>query len=213
VAGVANMARMSTFNIAGQSMLPDWVRGRGLAVVQLTFMLALAAGGAVWGALAAAIGVPPALQIAAACLAATSLLGWAFRLAAAESVDPTLIDQPEPYVPVTLSPDDGPVLLSVEYRVDADSLPEFVAGTRQLARVRRREGALHWGIYTDPNDPNRLVETFIAPSWSEHLRTATRRTATDARIISRARALHRGAEEPKLVALLAVKASPRGGPA
>jgi predicted MFS family arabinose efflux permease len=205
IAGLANVASMSTFNIAGQSMLPDWVRGRGLAVVQLTFMLALATGGAVWGALAAAIGVTSTLQVAAVCLAATSMLGWAFRLAAAESVDATLAEQPEPYVPVTLSPDDGPVLLSVEYRVPADSVPEFLAGARHLARVRKREGALHWGLYADPNDPQRLVETFIAPSWSEHLRTATRLTATDARIISRARALHHGDDEPKLVALLAVK--------
>jgi MFS family permease len=205
VAGLANMASMSTFNIAGQAMLPDWVRGRGLAVVQLTFMLALAAGGAVWGALAAAIGVAPTLQVAAVCVAATSLLGWGFRLAAAESVDPALTEQPEPYVPVTLSPDDGPVLLTVEYRILAGSLPEFLAGARHLGRARKREGALHWGLYTDPNDPQRLVETFVAASWSEHLRAATRLTATDARIIARTRALHHGDGEPTLVALLAVK--------
>jgi MFS family permease len=205
VAGLANMASMSTFNIAGQAMLPDWVRGRGLAVVQLTFMLALAAGGAVWGALAAAIGVAPTLQVAAVCVAATSLLGWGFRLAAAESVDPALTEQPEPYVPVTLSPDDGPVLLTVEYRIPAGSLPEFLAGARHLGRARKREGALHWGLYTDPNDPQRLVETFVAASWSEHLRAATRLTATDARIIARTRALHHGDGEPTLVALLAVK--------
>jgi predicted MFS family arabinose efflux permease len=205
VAGFANLASMSTFNIAGQAMLPDWVRGRGLAVVQLVFMLALAAGGALWGTLAAAVGVVTTLQIAAACLAATSALGWAFRLAAAESVDPTLVDQTEPYVPITLAPDDGPVLLTVEYRVATDSVPEFLAGARHLARVRKREGALHWGLYADPDDPGRLVETFIASSWSEHLRTAGRLTATDARILSRARALHVGADEPKLTALLAVK--------
>jgi MFS family permease len=205
VAGFANLASMSTFNIAGQAMLPDWVRGRGLAVVQLVFMLALAAGGALWGTLAAAVGVVTTLQIAAACLAATSALGWAFRLAAAESVDPTLVDQTEPYVPITLAPDDGPVLLTVEYRVATDSVPEFLAGARHLARVRKREGALHWGLYADPDDPGRLVETFIASSWSEHLRTAGRLTATDARILSRARALHVGADEPKQTALLAVK--------
>lgn len=205
VAGLANMASMSTFNIAGQAMLPDWVRGRGLAVVQLTFMLALAVGGATWGALATAIGVTPALRVAAVCVAATSLLGWGFRLAAAESVDSSLVDQPEPYMPVTLSPDDGPVLLTVEYRVPADSLPEFLAGARHLARVRRREGALRWGLYTDPNDPRRLVETFVAHSWSEHLRAATRLTATDARIIARTRAFHHGDGEPTLTALLAVK--------
>ena len=204
VAGVAGMANMSTFNIAGQSVLPDWVRGRGLAIVQLTFMLALAVGGAMWGTLSTTIGVNATLGVSAACLAATSTLARRLPLAAAEAVDPTLADQHEPYVPVTLSPDDGPVLLSVEYCVPVASQSDFLAAARRLARMRRREGALHWGLYTDPNDTRRLVETFTVPSWSEHLRTAARLTTTDARVLAEAREFHHG-DEPKLTALLTLK--------
>jgi MFS family permease len=205
VAGLAGMANMSSLNIAGQSVLADWVRGRGLAVIQLTFMLALAAGGALWGFAATRIGVSSALQVAAACLAATTLLAWRFRLGAAEAVDSTVADQPEPHVPVSLSPDDGPVLLSVEYRIDPGSLPGFLAAAGPLARMRRREGAMHWGLYADPNDAQRQVETFMAPSWSEHLRSSARLTGTDAQIIARARSFHNGHEEPKLTAMLAHK--------
>ena len=205
VAGLAGMANMSSLNIAGQSVLADWVRGRGLAIVQLTFMLALAAGGALWGTLAANIGVGATLRTAAACLAASTLLGWRFRLAAATTVDPALAHQTEPYVPVTLSPDDGPILLSVEYRIDADSLPEFLTVAQTLGRMRRREGAMRWTLYADPNDAQRHVEMFIAPSWSEHMRSANRLTRTDAEILARARSFHRGDREPELTALLAHK--------
>ena len=54
------------------------------------------------------------------------------------------------------------------------------------------------------NDIERLVETFTAPSWSEHLRTAARLTTTDARILAQAREFHHG-DEPKLTAMLALK--------
>jgi MFS family permease len=202
VAGLAGMANMSSLNIASQTVLPDWVRGRGLAIVQLTFMLAIAAGGALWGALATSIGIRSTLQIAAACLAANGLLAWRFRLAAAAGVDASLADRPEPYVPVTLSPDDGPVLLSVEYRIPAGSMTPFLAAAGRLARMRRREGAVYWRLYADPNDEERHVETFMAPSWSEHLRSASRLTRTDAEIIAEARSFHAGDEEPELTAML-----------
>jgi MFS family permease len=205
VAGLAGMANMSSLNIAGQSVLPDWVRGRGLAVIQLTFMVSLAAGGALWGFAATTIGVSAALQIAAACLAASTLLAWRFRLGAAEAVDSSAADQPEPHVPVSLSPDDGPVLLSVEYRIDPGSLPGFLAAAARLARMRRREGAMRWGLYADPNDAQRQVETFMTPSWSEHLRSSTRLTGTDAQIIAQARSFHSGHEEPKLTVMLGHK--------
>lgn len=205
VAGLAGMANMSSLNIASQTVLPDWVRGRGLAVVQLTFMLAIAAGGALWGTLATGIGIRSTFQIAAVCLAANTVLAWRLRLASAERVDASLADQSEPYTPVTLSPDDGPVLLSVEYRISPESLQGFLAAAGHLARMRRREGAIHWGLYADPNDQQRHVETFMTPSWSEHLRAATRLTRTDAQIIAQARSFHTGDEEPRLTAMLAHK--------
>jgi MFS family permease len=205
VAGLAGMANMSTFNIAGQSVLPDWVRGRGLAVVQLSFMLALAVGGAGWGTLATRIGVPATLSVAAGCLAATAVLARRLPLAATDAIDPTLSDLSEPYVPVTLLPDDGPVLLSVEYRIPPESLGEFLDTAHQLARMRRRDGAMHWALYTDPNDTRRLVETFSSPSWSEHLRGASRLTVADAQILERIRAFHDGGEEPRLTAMLAAR--------
>ena len=201
-AGLAGIANMSSLNIAAQSVLPDWVRGRGLAIYHFNFMLAFAAGAALWGALGSTLGVPTTLAIAGCCMAATAVLTLRFPLRVAEGADVHIVEHAEPFVPVTLAPDDGPVLFTVEYRIDPNTRLESKALFHRLGQMRRREGAMQWGLYSDPNDRARLVETFAVSSWSEHLRTATRRIRTDADVIDAVRALHTGEKEPKLTALL-----------
>jgi Transmembrane secretion effector len=83
------------------------VRGRGLAIYQFTFMLAFAAGAAFWGALGSTLGVPTTLAIAGCCMAATAVLTLRFPLRVAEGVDVHIVEHAEPFVPVTLAPDDG----------------------------------------------------------------------------------------------------------
>jgi hypothetical protein len=195
------MASVSSFNIAAQSALPDWVRGRGLAVFNLVFMLAFAAGAALWGQVASSFGIATTLAVAGGCLAATVVLGLRYRLGEAQGIDVTPSDRPEPYVPVTLCPDDGPVQLSVEYHVPPDDEQRFLEAIAELGRMRRRDGALHWALYSDPLLPERHVESFLTPSWTEHQRIQRRLTRADRATLDRVCALHRG-EEPRLTALL-----------
>jgi Transmembrane secretion effector len=201
VGGLAGMASVSSFNIAAQSALPGGVRGRGLAVFQLVFMLAFAGGAAIWGQVASSFGIAAALATAGGCLGATVVLGIRYRLAEAQRIDVALSDRPEPYVPVTLCPDDGPVQLSVEYRISPDDEQHFLAAIVELGRMRRRDGALHWGLYSDPLVPGRHVETFLTPSWTEHQRIQKRVTRADRAVLDRVSSLHCG-DEPPLTALL-----------
>ena len=201
VGGLAGMASVSSFNIAAQSALPDWVRGRGLAVFNLVFMLAFAAGAAFWGQVASSFGITTTLAAAGGSLAATVVLGLRYRLAEAQGIDVTPSDRPEPYVPVTLCADDGPVQLSVEYHVPPHDEQRFLEAIAELGRMRRRDGALHWALYSDPLLPERHVESFLTPSWTEHQRIQRRLTRADRAILDRVCALHRG-DEPRLTALL-----------
>src|SRR5204863_31050 len=50
--GVAWMTTMSSFNIGVQTVVPEWVRARALAVYLLSFFGTMAARSAVWGAVA-----------------------------------------------------------------------------------------------------------------------------------------------------------------
>jgi hypothetical protein len=140
------------------------------------------------------------------------LLGLRVRLAEAESIDVQAAHAFEPYSPVELGADDGPVQLSVEYYVAAAELSDFRLVARELERSRRRAGAMHWALYADVRDAQRQVETFIVSSWSEHLRSGARGTEADRAVIDRVRAYHAGSDPPIERALVSERHRHRPSP-
>jgi hypothetical protein len=69
---------------------------------------------------------------------------------------------------------------------------------QDLGRLRRRDGALNWGLFRDVADPFRFVEFFITDSWIEHLRQHERITVADLEIEGAVRAYHRGETAPEV---------------
>ena len=57
---------MTTMFVSAQVVLPDWVRGRGLAIFLTAFFGAMTLGSALWGEVANLRGIPFALALAAA---------------------------------------------------------------------------------------------------------------------------------------------------
>ena len=202
-AGAGSMGVISSLNIAAQSVLPGWVRGRGLAMYLLTFQAGMAGGGALWGAVAAGFGVSAALVAAAAGMVAVHLLGGplGLRLAVAERVDLTPATWTEPDLALRPEPGDGPVMIEIEYRIAADDAPEFMAAMRDLRRSRKRHGAMNWSLFQDLSDPERHVESFVVSSWAEHERAQERGVRSDRAAIDRVLALHRGGP-PRVTHLL-----------
>jgi len=82
---------------------------------------------------------------------------------------------------------EGPVLVTVEYDVAPERVPEFIEAMREYGRVRRRDGASRWGICRDLEVPNRYLETFVVSSWAEHLRQHDRITRADSPLEERIR--------------------------
>jgi quinol monooxygenase YgiN len=122
-------------------------------------------------------------------LSALSLHRW--RLYGMEGIDPTLSDHwPTPPLVFVPGPSDGPVLVSVVYRVAPDDSAEFIEAMDNVARSRRRTGALTWGLYQDGNEPGRFIENYLVGSWAEHLAQHHHRlTTTDRGFEDKARAL------------------------
>ena len=60
------IAVLATINVSAQVALPEWVRGRGLAVFVTVQFGALALGSILWGHVAALTGLPVAHYLAAA---------------------------------------------------------------------------------------------------------------------------------------------------
>jgi hypothetical protein len=65
-------------------------------------------------------------------------------------------------------------------------------------RIRRRDGALNWRLMRDLADPQTWIERYETPTWLDYIRLNNRMTHDDARIQERVRALHRGAEVPRV---------------
>ena len=115
----------------------------------------------------------PAIVFAISPLAA---LKW--PLTWPQAFDLTPIAGDTPVVALEPRPDDGPVLVTVAYRVTPDQLEEFGGIMKFIRPHRRRTGAFRWGLYRDLDDPDRFLETFVVSSWAEHVRQHHRRTAT-----------------------------------
>ncbi len=180
IAGVSWIAVLATINVSAQVALPDWVRGRGLAVFSTIMFGSMTLGSALWGRVAAMIGLPGAHFIAAAAALAAIPLLWHWKLQTGAEVDllPSM-HWPTPVLSREIDADRGPVLVTIEYLIDPRNRDAFLALLERFAHERRRDGAYAWGVYEDAAQEGRFLETFVVGSWLEHLRQHERVTHAD----------------------------------
>jgi MFS family permease len=196
-AGVAWVAEMSSFNVAAQTVLPAWVRARALAAYLLVFQGGMAVSSMLWGAVAERFGNRISLYAAGATSLASLLLVNRFPIRLGEERDITHSGHwPEPVFKTPPDPERGPVLVMVEYDIDAADRAAFGRAMRELGRIRLRDGAIRWGIFQDAAAPNRHVESFLVENWAEHLRQHERVTLADREIEERVKRFHRGPKPP-----------------
>ena len=210
VLGVAWIAVLTTLNATMQGILPNWVRGRGLAIYLTVFNGAMAAGSLGWGGVAQAIGTDAALLVAGASLAITAALAYRARLPSGEADLTPSMHWPEPALAAPVAHDRGPVMVTVTYRIRPADRGAFVAELDQLSEERRRDGAYAWGVAEDAADPERVVEWFFVESWGEHLRQHRRVSKTDADIQASVRRFHQGPGDPVVAHFLSVEPVRRG---
>ena len=205
VAGATWIAAVSSLNVSAQVALPEWVRGRGLAMYVTVMFGALTIGSAVWGELAAIAGLPASLFVAAAGAVIGMFLTRRWKLQTGADVDfsPSM-HWPDPVTTHAIEADRGPVLATVEYRIDPKNRKAFLHAIGQNSLERRRDGAYDWGIFEDPADEGRFIETFLTDSWLEHLRLHRRVTKAD-RISEQAVRRFQIGEGPKTTHLIGAR--------
>jgi MFS family permease len=208
--GAAWIGVMSSLMMAAQLALPDWVRARGLALFWTFFMGGMAGGSALWGHVAESVGMPLALSMAAAGLLPGVFLARRLSVGRHDALDlaPSL-HWPTPVLAEEPEQDQGPVMVTVEYRIDPARAAEFMRAMHRLRRIRLRDGAFFWELFADAEDPARLSECFLVESWLEHLRQHERVTVADREVQERVRGFHLGGEPPRVRHFVA----PRRGPA
>ena len=192
LAGAGSIIAMTTVFATFQAVLPAWVRGRGLAVAMLTVWLVTSPASYGWGVLASAFGVDTALTVAAVgAIVAALVTAPLLRIGRTGDVDTTPVPLALPAMGIAPAPADGPVLVTVEWRIDPADVDAFTIAMMPLRRQRRRDGAITWGLFHDLADPGRMIESFTVATWSEHERQHGRTIAGDADGQAAARALLR----------------------
>jgi len=199
-AGFCWTSTMSTLNVSVQLSVPGWVYARALGTYLMTFQGGMALGSVTWGLIAEHSSTKTSLICSAIGLAATLPFTSRIHILKGELPDltPYKWKRPLPALATTPDPDDGPVRISIHYRIPVEDYAQFTHVIHPLEDVRLRGGAVRWGIYRDAADPEHLNETFIMESWLDYLRSRERMTAADQAIRERVWALHKGDGPPRI---------------
>jgi MFS family permease len=165
VAGASSIIALTTFFVSVQVALPEWVRGRGLAIFLTVYFGALTLGSAVWGEVADLKGVPFALSAAGVGALIAMALTWRWKLHTGASLDlsPSMRWRAPAFLN-RLANDQGPVLAVAEYLIDPNDSADFLAVMQDVGLERRRDGAYAWHIFEDPDEAGKMIETYLVHS-------------------------------------------------
>jgi hypothetical protein len=191
MAGAAWVSVHTSLSAGTQSSVPAWIRARAVSINFVAMQASLAVGSVIWGAIASAAGTRIALSVAASVMVVLFVLSRRVRIALGSESDITGVPAPLMSIIDEPLPDDGPVLIQLEYRIDAADRDSFLRAIRAIETIRRRNGASSWRVFRDLEDEGRFVERFVVTSWAEYTRQRSRMTVTDRVLQDRVTQLHR----------------------
>nr|WP_315429722.1 MFS transporter [uncultured Albidiferax sp.] len=204
VLGMGWIIALTTLNGVAQAVLPNWVRGRGLAIYLMVFNGAMAAGSLSWGLVAQEIGIPATLLAGGVGLLLVAAIFHRVKLPTGEADLQASNHWPEPMLTDPVAHDRGPVLVQIEYRIRKQDIPLFLQAMHHVAQERRRDGAYAWGVAEHTGEQERVIEWFMVESWAEHLRQHRRVSKADADMQSEALTFHIGPNKPVVHHFLAL---------
>ena len=203
LSGAGWVLALSTFNVTVQTSAPRWVVGRALSLYQMVTFAGMAGGAWAAGVVTAEIGIGQTLLISAAVLVGCAALGLRFVQPDTVALNLDLLRRwREPEIALEIEQRSGPVVISIEYRIAEEDVLEFLAAMGDRRRIRRRDGARHWTLLRDLEEPELWIERFDSPTWLEYVRQSQRATHDDAIVWDRINSLHRGPGKPKVRRLI-----------
>ncbi|MGF7005504.1 MFS transporter [Aminobacter sp. BE322] len=199
IGGACWVLALSHFNISVQMSTPRWVVGRALSIYQMATFGGMALGSWVWGLVAEGQGPATALVAAGLVMLVGAAIGLFLPLPehTVLNLDP-LNRFREPHLALDVQPRSGPIEITIEFIIREEDVPAFLEAMAERRRVRRRDGARHWTLARDIENPEVWVECYHTPTWLEYVRHNQRATHADAEIGDRLRALHSGPQPPRV---------------
>ena len=213
-AGAAWVTVLASLSAGTQSAAPAWVRARAVAMNLVGVQASLALGSAIWGWLASLAGTHIALGSSAGAMVVLLALSRGVRVRLGEEADVTPgVQAANMVIAREPSPDDGPVLIQLEYRIEPENRAPFLHRIQAMEAIRRRNGASSWRVFRDLAEDGRFVERFIIESWAEYVRLRTRMTIADRKIEAHVEKLQRPDTPIRVSRLLGVSANEQPLPA
>jgi MFS family permease len=203
--GAAWVSVLAGLSAGTQTSAPAWVRARAVSVNLVAMQASLALGSALWGAVASAAGTRLALAGSVTTMLLLLAISHRARVAMGNEADVTPGAQlPELAIAVEPRPNDGPVLIQIEYRIDAENREEFLRAIHAVEPARRRNGASSWRVFRDLGEDGLFVERFIIASWAEYVRLRTRATIADRNLQERVDRVHRAGVPVRISRLIGI---------
>jgi len=191
-AGVCWVLAWSLFNVSVQLSTPRWVASRALALYQTSSYAGMAAGSWLWGNFADSYGLSVAFITCGLFLACGALAGLRFAIQEIGGIDLDPSDHfRAPELQLDLRARSGPIMVMIDYDITEENLSAFLDVMHKRRRVRIRDGARHWTLLRDLENPNLWTETYHMPTWVEYLRHNHRRTKADSEIVEQLLKLNR----------------------
>ncbi|OON71100.1 MFS transporter [Hymenobacter sp. CRA2] len=209
LSGIAWLLTMTSFSTTVQLHVPKWVQARVVSMYMLVFQAGLSLGSIVWGEMADRLGLVTSLLVAGGWMLVSLVLAVPFPMRQAENLDLAPAEHwPEPVVQEPIDPDDGPVVVMVEYHVPVAEQPAFRDAVAPLTRLRLRDGALRAGVFADVARPELITEFFYVATWGEHQRQHHRFTREDQAVEARVRSFHSGPAGPRVTHFIGFPQTP-----
>ena len=203
--GAAWVSVLASLSAGTQSSAPAWVRARAVSVNLVTMQASLALGSALWGAVASAVGTRLALAGSAVTMLLLLAISHRAKVAMGNDADVTPGSQlPELAIAVEPQPNDGPVLIQLEYRIDLEHREEFLRAIHAVEPARRRNGGTSWRVFRDLGEDGLFVERFIIASWAEYTRLRTRATIADRNLQDRIERVQRAGVPVRISRLIGI---------
>jgi MFS family permease len=196
-AGLAWALAGSELWVAGQRVMPAWVRGRMNAFQIMLGQGGMALGAFLWGAGIAHAGPGWTFGTAAVVALIVLIVGGFFSInfPADASLDAAPLNPLHDF-PVVPPHDAGPVTVTIEYVIANDRRDEFSRLMEEVQAVCRRNGAFHCRLDECLEHPGKFRLEYVVSTWAEHLRQNLRMTVDETQVLNAAWDLHSGDSEP-----------------
>jgi MFS family permease len=196
-AGVAWALAGSELWVAGQRVMPSWVRGRMNA-----FLIMLGQGGMALGAILWATGVANVgldFTFGAAAVMALVVLGLGHRFSINFASEAHVDEAPLDYahdLEVLPDHDEGPITITIDYLIARDDREQFRVLMQEVQAAFRRNGAFQCRLDESLDQSGMFRLEYQVSTWAEHLRHRMRMTVDETEVYRKAWNLHSSDVEP-----------------